>query len=90
MNRRIDHEKIEKENNQQRKAQENYSISKSYSRLCGYRKPEQKFHNRIEIMTVQELIDTLNSIENKSKPIYHYYLVDVEKIEEHENEVIID
>ena len=41
-------------------------------------------------MTVQKLIDTLNSIEDKSKLVYHYYLVDVEKIEEHENEVIID
>ena len=41
-------------------------------------------------MTVQELIDALTSIEDKSKVVYHYDLFDVEKIEEHENEVIID
>lgn len=33
-------------------------------------------------MTVQELIDKLNKIENKSKEVLHYDFSDVEEIED--------
>lgn len=42
-------------------------------------------------MTVQELIEALNKVEDKSLPIYYYYygdfgdFFDIDEIEEHEN-----
>ena len=40
-------------------------------------------------MTVQELIDGLNKVEDKSKDIIHYNDLPIVAIEEHYNEVIL-
>ena len=42
-------------------------------------------------MTVQELINKLNKVEDKSLPVYYYYgdfgdFFDIDEIEEHEND----
>lgn len=41
-------------------------------------------------MTVQELINELNKVQDKSLPVYYYYgdfgdFLDIDEIEEHEN-----
>ena len=40
-------------------------------------------------MTVQELIDELNKIEDKSKPVYQLDYGDVDEIEQNDNYVAI-
>ena len=40
-------------------------------------------------MTVQELIDALNKVEDKTKGVIHYDCSEIEEIEEHEYEVIL-
>ena len=37
-------------------------------------------------MTVQELIDELNKVEDKSLPVYHYTCLGIDEIEEREGE----
>lgn len=42
-------------------------------------------------MTVQELIEALNKVEDKSLPVYYYYgdfgdFFDIDEIEEHDND----
>ena len=42
-------------------------------------------------MTVQELVEALNKVEDKSLPVYYYYgdfgdFFDIDEIEEHEND----
>ena len=40
-------------------------------------------------MTIQELIDALNKVEDKTKDVIHYDCLEIEEIEEHEYEVIL-
>ena len=40
-------------------------------------------------MTVQELIDALNKVEDKSKEVLHYDCLSIEEIEERDNDVIL-
>ena len=40
-------------------------------------------------MTVQELIDELNKIEDKSKTVYNFILYSIDEIEENESDVIL-
>lgn len=40
-------------------------------------------------MTVQELIDALNKIEDKSKDVIHYDEYDIDELEERDNDVIL-
>ena len=40
-------------------------------------------------MTVQELIDSLNWIVDKSKEVVHYDRLEIEEVEELNNEVIL-
>ena len=40
-------------------------------------------------MTVQELIDELNKVEDKSKPVYQLDYDDIDEVEEHYNYVAI-
>ena len=40
-------------------------------------------------MTVQELIDALNKVNDKSKYVVHYYRFDSEYIEERDYDVIL-
>ena len=40
-------------------------------------------------MTVQELIDTLNKIEDKSKPVYQLDYDEISEVEENNNYVAI-
>lgn len=40
-------------------------------------------------MTVQELIDSLNWIVDKSKEIVYYYRLEIKEVEELNNEVIL-
>lgn len=40
-------------------------------------------------MTVQELIDALNKVEDKSKDVVHYDTLDIEEIEEREYDIIL-
>ena len=37
-------------------------------------------------MTVQELIDALNEVNDKSLPVYHYTCLEVDEIEENDGE----
>ena len=40
-------------------------------------------------MTVQELIDALNKIEDKSKDVVHYDYLEIDEIEECDSDVIL-
>ena len=40
-------------------------------------------------MTVQELIDVLNKVEDKSKEVLHYDDLSIDEIEERDNDVIL-
>lgn len=40
-------------------------------------------------MTVQELIDALNKVEDKSKDVVHYDYLEIDEIEEGNNDVIL-
>lgn len=40
-------------------------------------------------MTVQELIDVLNKVEDKSKDVVHYDYLEIDEIEEGDNDVIL-
>lgn len=40
-------------------------------------------------MTVQELIDALNKVKDKSKDVVHYDGLDIEEIEEREDDIIL-
>ena len=40
-------------------------------------------------MTVQELIDTLNKVEDKTLDVFHYDYSDVERVDIREYEVIL-
>ena len=40
-------------------------------------------------MTVQELIDSLNKVEDKSKEVLHYDGLSIDEIEECDNDVIL-
>ena len=40
-------------------------------------------------MSVQELIDALNKVEDKSKEVLHYDWESIEEIEERDNDVIL-
>ena len=40
-------------------------------------------------MTVQELIDALNKVEDKSRLVYHYDRVSVDKIIEFGNDIVV-
>ena len=40
-------------------------------------------------MTVQELIDALNKVEDKSKDVIHYDECDIDELEERDNDVIL-
>lgn len=40
-------------------------------------------------MTVQELIDALNKVEDKSKDVVHYDDLNIEEIEEREDDIIL-
>ena len=40
-------------------------------------------------MTVQELIDALNKVEDKSKDVVHYNDLNIEEIEEREDDIIL-
>ena len=40
-------------------------------------------------MTVQELIDALNKVEDKSKDVVHYDYLEIEEIDECDNDVIL-
>lgn len=40
-------------------------------------------------MTVQELIDALNKVKNKSKDVVHYDDLNIEEIEEREDDIIL-
>ena len=40
-------------------------------------------------MTVQELIDALNKVKDKSKDVVHYDDLDIEEVEEREDDIIL-
>lgn len=40
-------------------------------------------------MTVQELIDALNKVKNKSKDVVHYDDLNIEEIKEREDDIIL-
>ena len=40
-------------------------------------------------MVVQEIIDTLNKVEDKSKEVLHYNDLSIDEIEERDNDVIL-
>ena len=40
-------------------------------------------------MTVQELIDALNKVKDKSKDVVHYDDLNIEEIEEREDDIIL-
>lgn len=40
-------------------------------------------------MTVQELIDELNKVEDKSKPVYHFTYDSIDDIQEDNSDVIL-
>lgn len=40
-------------------------------------------------MTVQELINALNKVKDKSKDVVHYDDLDIEEIEEREDDIIL-
>ena len=40
-------------------------------------------------MTVQELINELNKVEDKSKTVYNFILYSIDEIEENESDVIL-
>ena len=40
-------------------------------------------------MTVQELIDALNKVEDKSKDVIHYDYMEIDEIDERNDEVIL-
>ena len=40
-------------------------------------------------MTVEELIEALNKVEDKSKDVLHYDYVEIDEIDERTNEVIL-
>ena len=40
-------------------------------------------------MTVQELIDALNKVEDKSKDVVHYDYFEIDEIEERDDEVML-
>ena len=40
-------------------------------------------------MTVQELINELNKIEDKSKTVYNFLYCDIDEIQEYNSEVIL-
>ena len=44
---------------------------------------------KIVKMTVQELIDALNKVEDKSKDVVHYDYLEIDEIEECDNDVIL-
>ena len=56
----------------------------------GYRKERIKEKRKSSvIMTVQELIEALNKVEDKSKDVVHYDDLMVEEIDEREYDIIL-